>query len=107
MLDEATSALVHPNLLFFKHSTKILIVTRLTKDAESEYQVKQALDELLRSNHRTYTVLVIAHRLSTVKNADEVAVVLKGKIVERGTHTELLNKNGVYKRLVARQLSQD
>lgn len=50
------------------------------------------------------TVLVIAHRLSTVKSADIVAVVSDGQIVESGTHEELLSKNGVYTALVRRQL---
>ena len=50
------------------------------------------------------TVLVIAHRLSTVKSADIVAVVDGGRIAERGTHDELLNRNGIYAALVRRQL---
>ena len=50
------------------------------------------------------TVLVIAHRLSTVKTANIVAVVSDGQIVERGTHEELLDKNGIYSALVKRQL---
>jgi len=50
------------------------------------------------------TVLVIAHRLSTVKSADIVAVVSDGQIVERGTHEDLLSKDGVYTALVRRQL---
>jgi len=80
-LDEATSAL----------------------DTESEYLVQQALEKLMKNR----TVLVIAHRLSTVKNANKVCVVQKGEIVETGSHSELLAKNGVYKRLVARQLLQN
>lgn len=50
------------------------------------------------------TVLVIAHRLSTVKSADSVEVVSDGQIVERGTHDELLGRNGIYTALVKRQL---
>jgi ABC-type multidrug transport system fused ATPase/permease subunit len=50
------------------------------------------------------TVLVIAHRLSTVKSADTVAVVSDGQIVERGTHDELLSRDGIYTALVKRQL---
>lgn len=50
------------------------------------------------------TVLVIAHRLSTVQSADTVAVVSDGKIVEQGTHDELLSKDGIYTALVKRQL---
>jgi subfamily B ATP-binding cassette protein MsbA len=49
---------------------------------------------------KSRTTIVIAHRLSTVKNADEISVIDKGEIVERGTHTELLQiENGVYKKL--------
>lgn len=50
------------------------------------------------------TVLVIAHRLSTVKSADTVAVISDGRIVESGNHDELLSKNGIYTALVKRQL---
>lgn len=50
------------------------------------------------------TVLVIAHRLSTVKTANTVAVISDGQIVESGTHDELLDKNGIYTSLVKRQL---
>lgn len=50
------------------------------------------------------TVLVIAHRLSTVKTANTVAVISDGQIVESGTHDELLDKNGIYTALVKRQL---
>ncbi|MCL7051265.1 hypothetical protein MKW94_022691, partial [Papaver nudicaule] len=50
------------------------------------------------------TVLVIAHRLSTVKSADTVAVISDGQIVESGTHEELLDKDGIYTALVRRQL---
>ena len=50
------------------------------------------------------TVIVIAHRLSTIKNADEIIVLDKGLIAERGTHSDLVAKNGAYKKLVERQL---
>jgi ABC-type multidrug transport system fused ATPase/permease subunit len=53
------------------------------------------------------TVLVIAHRLSTVKNASEVCVVHRGKIVERGKHAELLQQHGLYEKLVKRQIQND
>lgn len=52
------------------------------------------------------TVLVIAHRLSTVKSADTVAVISDGQIAESGTHEELLNMNGIYTTLVRRQLQE-
>jgi ATP-binding cassette subfamily B protein len=61
-------------------------------DAENEYLIQKALDELLKGR----TVLMIAHRLSTIVNADQICVFEKGKIVERGTHKELLEKKGMY-----------
>jgi ABC-type multidrug transport system fused ATPase/permease subunit len=62
--------------------------------------LQDAMDSLMKGR----TVLVIAHRLSTVQSADIVAVVSDGQIVERGTHEELLSKDGVYTALVKRQL---
>ena len=50
------------------------------------------------------TIIVIAHRLSTVRDADEIIVFNKGEVVERGTNLELIAKNGIYKKLVERQL---
>mmetsp|Transcript_13800 Transcript_13800/g.39081 ORF Transcript_13800/g.39081 Transcript_13800/m.39081 type:complete len:223 (-) Transcript_13800:1162-1830(-) len=80
LLDEATSAL----------------------DTESEATVQEALDELISAGGRT--VIVVAHRLSTVKNADNVAVMGNGTVAEQGTHQELLARAGIYERLVRRQL---
>jgi ABC-type multidrug transport system ATPase subunit len=67
---------------------------------ESEREVQQALDKLMRGR----TTIVIAHRLTTVRNATCINVIVKGRNVERGTHRELLAKGGVYARLVRRQL---
>lgn len=61
-------------------------------DSENEYLIQKALDELLRGK----TVLMIAHRLSTVVHAEQICVLNRGKIVERGTHQELLDKKGMY-----------
>ena len=61
--------------------------------------IQEALDELCRGR----TTIVVAHRLSTIKNADEIAVVSEGRIIEQGTHDELLEKKGIYYKLVMAQ----
>ncbi|HET7322176.1 MAG TPA: ABC transporter ATP-binding protein [Longimicrobiaceae bacterium] len=80
ILDEATSAL----------------------DTESERLVQQAIDELMHDR----TVLVIAHRLSTVRQADQIVVLEAGEVVERGTHAELLEREGTYRRLYRLQFGE-
>ncbi|RYR31735.1 hypothetical protein Ahy_B01g056619 isoform B [Arachis hypogaea] len=89
----ARALLMDPKILLLDEATSAL-------DAESEYLVQDAMDSLMKGR----TVLVIAHRLSTVKTADTVAVISDGQVVESGTHDELLGKNGVYTALVRRQL---
>ncbi|XP_019438950.1 PREDICTED: ABC transporter B family member 25 [Lupinus angustifolius] len=89
----ARALLMDPKILLLDEATSAL-------DAESEYLVQDAMDSLMKGR----TVLVIAHRLSTVKTADTVAVVSDGQVVEKGTHDELLSKDGVYTALVRRQL---
>ena len=75
----------------------ILILDEATSapDTESERLVQDALERLM----KTRTTIAIAHRLSTIKNADEICVLHDGEIVERGTHDELLSKDGYYKKL--------
>lgn len=69
-------------------------------DAENEYLVQEALDRLMEGR----TVLIIAHRLSTIQNADFVAVLGQGKILECGKHEELLaNPNGLFRKLMQKQ----
>ena len=72
-------------------------------DSESEYAVQRALDEALEGR----TSLVIAHRLSTVRNADQILVVEDGRIVQRGTHEQLLVEGGTYAQLYRTQFQED
>jgi ATP-binding cassette subfamily B protein len=72
-------------------------------DSESEYAVQRALDEALEGR----TSLVIAHRLSTVRNADQILVVDQGRIVQRGTHAQLLAEGGLYADLYRTQFEED
>lgn len=83
---------------------KLLILDEATSalDAESEHQVQKALDELMKTSNQT--IVVIAHRLSTIRDANKIVVIEKGEIAEQGTHDELLANDGVYKRLINRQL---
>lgn len=83
----------NPDFLFFDEATSAL-------DANNEKVIMNNLDEFFKGK----TVVVIAHRLSTVKNADQIIVLDKGKIAERGTHTELTAKRGYYYELVKNQL---
>jgi len=80
---------------------KVLILDEATSslDADSEKMVQSALDNLLENR----TALIIAHRLATIKNADLILVLDKGKIVEKGTHFELINNGGLYQRLASLQ----
>lgn len=80
LLDEATAAL----------------------DTESEKLVQEAITKI--KNEKEITVIVVAHRLATVKNATRILVMDKGQIIEEGTHEELLLKSGAYARLIQNQL---
>ncbi|WP_078553492.1 ABC transporter ATP-binding protein [Bacillus alkalicellulosilyticus] len=82
-------------------NTEILVLDEATSalDQETEFFVQQELDELRKGK----TSIIIAHRLSTIKNADEIIVLDKGKIVEQGTHHELLSHNHIYAELIKSQ----
>ena len=85
-------------------NAKILIFDEATSalDSENEALVQEAINNVI--NQKKITTIIIAHRLSTVKNANVIYVMNYGKIVEFGTHDELIEKNGEYKKLISRQL---
>lgn len=88
----ARAVLKNPPILILDEATSSL-------DTESERLVQDAINNLMTNR----TSIVIAHRLSTIRHADEIIVLQKGKIVERGTHEQLLTQNGFYKKLVEMQ----
>ena len=95
-LNIARAILANPPIMLLDEATSAL-------DTESEKLVQDALNNLMKNR----TSVTIAHRLSTIKNADRIIVLDKGKIVESGTHPELISKNGLYKRLIDMQTFND
>ena len=77
------------NLILLDEATSSL-------DTESERLVQDAIDNMMQNR----TSIVIAHRLSTIRNADEIIVLQKGEIAEKGTHESLLAQNGIYRKLI-------
>jgi len=92
----ARAILKNPKILLLDEATSAL-------DTESERLVQSALDQLMQNR----TTIIIAHRLSTVRNADVICVMMNGKIVEQGTHDHLIQLNGVYSNLVSKQLASN
>jgi ABC-type multidrug transport system fused ATPase/permease subunit len=92
----ARAVLKNPKILLLDEATSAL-------DTESERLVQSALDKLMQDR----TTIIIAHRLSTVRNADVICVMMNGKIVEQGTHDQLISLNGVYSNLVSKQLASN
>ena len=88
-LSIARAVLKNPPILILDEATSAL-------DTESEFYLQEALQRLMEKR----TAIVIAHRLSTIQYADEIIVMDKGKIVERGTHQKLIENNGLYKKLI-------
>lgn len=92
----ARAVLKNPEILLLDEATSAL-------DVESERIVQQALDKLMRNR----TTIMVAHRLSTIKNADQISVIQDGKIIEQGTHSSLVeNKDGAYFKLINLQQQQ-
>ena len=92
----ARAILKSPSILVLDEATSAL-------DSESERAVQSAIDELMVGR----TALVIAHRLSTVRKADRIVVLDRGRIVEEGNHAELLEKSGEYRRLYELQFHDE
>ncbi|MBT8300285.1 MAG: ATP-binding cassette domain-containing protein, partial [Maribacter sp.] len=91
-LSIARAVLKNPPIMILDEATSAL-------DTEGERLVQDALENMMRNR----TSIVIAHRLSTIQNANTIVVLQKGKIAEQGSHTELMAKKGVYKKLVEMQ----
>lgn len=104
VLDEATSALdselvIFKLILFFQ----VFLMFLPFPNCRSEKIISQSLEQMMKGR----TVLIIAHRLSTIQNADVIAVMNDGQIVEQGTHRELLKKRGLYWNLVQQQFGNE
>ncbi|HPO59759.1 MAG TPA: ATP-binding cassette domain-containing protein, partial [Anaerolineaceae bacterium] len=95
LISIARAVLADPRILILDEATASI-------DTRTEVLIQKALGQLLKGR----TSFVIAHRLSTVRNADQVLVIDQSRIVERGTHEELIQKNGLYAELYRRQFYQ-
>ena len=99
-LSIARALLRKPHLFLLDEATSAL-------DTENEALVQESLNQVMREMQGRCTIIVIAHRLATVVDAAKIIVLQKGKVVEQGTHQELLKLDGHYKVLVQRQIQKD
>ena len=90
----ARAVLIDPSILILDDSTSAV-------DMETEYEIQNELKSVLKNR----TTFIIAHRISSVKNADQIIVLKDGKIAERGKHRELMELGGIYAGMVADQMS--
>ena len=86
----ARALMKNPKIIIFDEATSAL-------DTKSEVEVQKSINNLI--NHKNITLIIIAHNLSTIVNADKIIVINNGIIVETGNHKELIGKNGEYKKL--------
>lgn len=93
----ARALIKQPKVLIFDEATSAL-------DSNSEFIVQQSIEKLVEDKQMRPTIIIIAHRLSTIMNAERIFVMRHGEIIEEGTHNELLEANGYYSELVAKQL---
>jgi ATP-binding cassette subfamily B protein len=91
----ARAVLLNPRILILDEATSAL-------DSESEALVQEALERLMQNR----TVFIIAHRLATVRRSDRILVLEQGRLVESGTHSELLDRGGRYARFYAQQFQK-
>ena len=104
----ARAAIRNPKILVLDEATSSLdaenekVVSQLLSNIPQIKVVSEALERIMEGR----TILVIAHRLSTVRNAHEILVMQNGRVVERGRHSELIELDGVYKRLIRQQMEE-
>lgn len=96
LISFARAVLANPSIFVLDEATSSI-------DTQTEKLIQEATDHLLKG----HTSFVIAHRLSTIRQADLILVVKEGKIIERGTHLELLDKKGYYYELYSRQFEEE